>query len=159
VGDAYSIVAIDDPATRKPFNGSDTVLHFNTWYLNNYDNSLTLTFLTVPSDLRPSEPLIFTAAGVNPQLYPLIFFNEGEYVGFGWAFPFTYSGQNYRLVSFEDVAPDQMFQIVTNPGTGSQQYVMKGTIQPANTPEPVTMLLLGSGLVGLGVFGRRLRKR
>lgn len=30
---------------------------------------------------------------------------------------------------------------------------------PASVPEPGTLLLLGSGLIGIGAFGRRLRKR
>ena len=47
----------------------------------------------------------------------------------------------------------------TNPGC-DRFYIKSLTDDPpAATPEPGTLLLLGSGLVGVAAFGRRLRKR
>ena len=46
----------------------------------------------------------------------------------------------------------------TDPGC-DRFYIKSLTDDPVPTPEPGTLLLLGSGLVGVTAFGRRLRKR
>ena len=155
VGDEYYLTAIDDPTTRTEFNGYDTVLRFNTDYLDT--NSLSLTFF--PSN---SDPFTFIAAGVDVMTHPLIFFDEGEYVGFRWEFPFTYNNTQYRFLASEDLASDLMVRIGPSSGAWSD-WLAAGNIQPVEysthpIPEPSSALLfaVGSLVVG-GALRRKVR--
>jgi hypothetical protein len=65
---------------------------------------------------------------------------------------FTLTG-NYRYIKFDILSNYDIFSDYDYTGLSEVQFY--GEIGPAPVPEPATMLLLGSGLIGLAGYGRK----
>ena len=64
-------------------------------------------------------------------------------------------GAQYSFVMIDDIPPEQ-----SGHPYGEADIDAVGAISSAAPiPEPATMLLLGSGLIGLAGFGRKFRKK
>lgn len=61
-----------------------------------------------------------------------------------------------RAIVFQDVGNEPWNWNPNNPNYGS--WLVRTTPTPAPVPEPATMLLLGSGLIGLAGFRRKFKK-
>ncbi|MBN1907607.1 MAG: PEP-CTERM sorting domain-containing protein [Deltaproteobacteria bacterium] len=104
------------------------------------DNTTTIYFNNV-ADVRPEYFLIKVGAGnKDPQYDTFLYENIGD---------LDYAVINLTGLTYEDVTIN-----IKNIGKVSHL----GTFDSAPVPEPATMLLLGSGLVGLAGFRKRFKK-
>ena len=82
-------------------------------------------------------------------------FDDGDGNPFGWAWSYSYdTAWNF----YNDVSYAEFVQNIGSPGDvdmGIWAY-QTGSVDPV--PEPATVLLLGIGLVGTALFGRRMRR-
>jgi hypothetical protein len=67
------------------------------------------------------------------------------------AYNIVYSGANWDIA---DLAINGYLQVYWGTATCGNDTI-DGTVYPSSVPEPASMLLLGSGLIGLAGFGRR----
>lgn len=169
------------PPSRLTFTGSsvistefDTLFSFGTL---SYFNGAIYTG-TVADQVSLSVNLSLTApSGLSQDFtYDLSLINtlnsggpvaNADFVVFPTVFPsssFSIGGTDYTLAfaGFGEIGSGGFSLVdqfhVYEGSTASAQLFGKITEQAAPVPEPSTILLLGSGLLGLGLYGRKRKK-
>lgn len=94
----------------------------------------------------------------------VLFFNGTDWETFGWQFNFSGSSDQWATASFyvpewaRGTAAQIMFRVFDF-GQATDPTLYLSSINSAPAPEPSTMILLGTGLVGLVAAGRKKNKR
>jgi hypothetical protein len=97
-----------------------------------------------------SAPILLPALGALPAGTIAIFDGTGFEYG-----PGAYSGSYKEL--FENSGPFSLFSSATINFTGAGTVSFDSNTSVNPVPEPVSLLLFGSGLMGLGVLRRRIK--
>ena len=119
-----------------------------------FDGNLVVTYLTrdggLPVTTVPGDSYDFTgqtfgfyAFGSNNIIYSDSDENDGNYIG--------------SMLTY-NIAPGAYVFAVDFDGNGTFTDAIMHAESIAPVPEPATMLLFGTGLAGLGVFGRKKKK-
>jgi len=138
----YKVYAINS-ATQLVTAYYDENEGSSPWQFNLDDNII--------NDVSVAAPYSFITSG------EFGFVNDGSDYGFdGMTYTNVFNDVHYSLTGFDLSFLDHGTEFYSHftMGCGNDNLMGRGTV----VPEPATMLLLGSGLVGLGFYRRRMKK-
>jgi hypothetical protein len=147
------------PSSPQPSNAGDGTIQ--TWliamitdYNTTHDPDLPTAPVGATPDIKvnqndtPPSGYPSFGAGITSITLPG---NLNDYLVLHWGGPGGGTFQAFDLTTTPEVS-----DIFTAPGqNGLSSYAFYGEGESAPVPEPATMLLLGSGLIGLAAYGRK----
>jgi hypothetical protein len=137
------------------------------WYfadITSKDEQNFIAGLLGDSAVRETIDLVWVGGYQNLETKNWVWDSTGEFFTYtNWApgEPNNSGGDERYLALDKRLNSDWLWNDAHLDGTYDGQNYVKGYVaeRPAPVPEPATMFLLGSGLIGVGVFVRRKFKR
>ncbi len=154
IGDAYYVGLVNDGAPANPTNEVDYINYLITLAIGAgptvYDGE---TYDRINSTLNIVFPDADITGAVKQNNNNTTFIANGahyilaKYDGLNYGSAVWYSADGFGEVTLPSVA-----------GTGNWGLSHTSAYNPSEVPEPTTMLLFGTGLIGLSGFVRRKKK-